>query len=207
MKNVLTSEFKTRLWEAVKSVEKQSQVELVVVMRSSSHDYRYIALSWGIVAALLVHSYVVLAPEIFEDWLVYCAPLIGFTATYAVAHLPWVIRLSAGFACLQKNVEIMARATFQKGGIQHTQAKIGVLIYCSFLEKIVYILPDRGVETALPAEEWQNLHTDFQQIFAHRNPGEALLKQIQQTARLFNRYLPLINGDINELPDVLEIDL
>lgn len=207
MKKALTTAFQTRLWEAVKAIEQNSQVEVVVVIRSRSEDYRDVALIWGIISALLAFTYVMFAPDLFEDWLVFCAPIVAFAAGFALAQLPLITRLSIVKARLQKSVEIMARALFQKGGIGHTQAKTGVLIYCSWLEKTVYILPDRGVEMLLPTEEWQDLRAGFQQIFVSKKPTEALLVQLRQAESLFNRYLPPLANDINELPDVMEIDL
>lgn len=207
MKKALIPEFQTRLWDAVKAIEHDSQAEVVVVIRSRSEAYRDIALSWGIIAAWLGFSYMMFAPEFFEDWLVYCVPIISFAAGYAFAHWPPVTRLSVRKSRLQKSVEIIARALFQKSGIGHTQAKIGILIYCSRLEKTVYILPDRGAEMALPAEEWQALRAGFQGIFADRKPHEALLAQLHNARPLFKRYLPALEHDINELPDEMEIDL
>ncbi len=207
MKKALTTEFQTRLWEALKAIERDSQVEIVVVMRPRSADYLDIALIWGILGAWLSFTYLMFAPDLFTDGLVYCLPMIAFALCYALAQLPLVTRLSARKSRLQKNVEIMARAIFQKGGIQHTQAKTGVLVYCSWLEKIAYILPDRGVDMALPAEEWQAIRAGLQQVFASKEPAETLLAQLHKAHPLFARYLPALANDINELPDAMEIDL
>lgn len=207
MKKALATEFQTRLWDAVRAIEQNSQVEVVVVIRSRSEDYRDIALLWGIFGALLNFTYIMFSPDLFEDWLVYCAPILGFAIGYAFAHWPLITRLSVGKQRLQKSVEIMARALFQKAGIRHTRAKIGVLVYCSWLEKTVYILPDRGVEMALPADEWRRLRADFQAIFTSRKPTEALIAQLHNARPLFDDYLPRLANDINELPDAMEIDL
>ncbi|MDD5275733.1 MAG: hypothetical protein PHR16_06595 [Methylovulum sp.] len=207
MKKALTTEFKTRLWDTVRAIEQTSQVEIVVVIRSRSEDYRDIALLCGIIGALLSFSYIMFSSDLFEDWLVYCAPILGFAIGYALAHWPRITRLGVGKQRLQRSVEIMARALFQKAGIRHTRAKIGVLIYCSWLEKSVYILPDRGAEMALPAEEWQRLRAEFQGIFISRKPAEALITQLHNVQPLFNRYLPSLANDINELHDAMEIDL
>ena len=207
MKKSLTAAFQTQLWEAVKSIERHSQAEVVVVIRAHSANYHAIPLAWGVISAWLIHSYLVFAPEFFADWWLYCAPLLAFSLIYALAHLPWIIRLSSRRSSLQKNVEIMARAFFQKGGIHHTQAKIGLLIYCSELEKMVYLLPDSGLEKALPAEIWQSLRAEFQQIFNNRYPHTALLAQLEKSAKIFSQYLPVQANDMNELPDDMEIDL
>jgi len=207
MRKKSTTEFQTRLWEAVNAIEQDSRVEVVVVIRPRSEHYRDIALLWGIVAAWLSFTYLMFAPELFEDWLIYDAPLFAFVVGYLIANIPCLTRLSIPQARLRRNVEIIARALFQKGGIQHTRAKTGVLIYCSWLEKMVYILPDRGAEMALPAEEWQTLRAGLQSVFSGGKPRERLLEQLHQARPLFNRYLPPVARDMNELPDNVEIDL
>jgi putative membrane protein len=207
MKKSLTTPFQTQLWEAVKAIERNSQAEVVVVIRSHAANYHAIPLAWGAISAWLMHTYIVFAPEFFPDWWIYCAPMLAFTLFYGFAHLPWIIRLSSRRSSLQKNVEIMARALFQKGGIHQTRGKIGLLIYCSELEKLVYLLPDSGLEIALPVAEWQNLRTEFQQIFNSRQPHTALLAQLEKTAAVFSRYLPAQANAINELPDDMDIDL
>ena len=207
MKKSLTTPFQTQLWEAIKFIERNSQAEVVVVIRSHAANYHAIPLAWGAFSAWLMHTYLVFTPEFFADWWIYCAPMLVFSLAYGLAHLPWIIRLSCRHSSLQKNVEIMARALFQKGGIHQTQAKIGLLIYCSELEKLVYLLPDSGLEIALPAKEWQNLRTEFQQIYNSRTPNAALLTQLNKTAEIFSHYLPAQANDINELPDDMEIDL
>jgi putative membrane protein len=147
------------------------------------------------------------APDYFENWLVYYLPLLAFLVSFGIAHHPVVIRLCSKQAVRQKNVEILARALFQKGGIHHTRAKTGMLIFCSNLEKICYLLPDRGVEMAIPADEWQILRQDFQGIYADKNPYAALITQLNSSTAVFSRYLPAQENDINELPDALDIQL
>ena len=57
MKKELTTDFQTRLWTAIKSIERASQAEVIVVLRASSHAYPDIPLLWGIIAAW-IHPYV-----------------------------------------------------------------------------------------------------------------------------------------------------
>jgi putative membrane protein len=207
MKKALTTEWQTRLWETIKHIEKNSQIEMVVVLRPRSADYRDIAWVWGVFGAWLGFTYVMFAPEYFIDDIVYATPIAAFLSGFALAHLPLLTRLSIKKTRLEKSVEIMARAIFQKGGIQHTQAKIGVLVYVSWLEKRVVLLADKGVEMALPVSEWQTLRADFQSIFHERKPLDELIAQLEKSQPVFSRYLPPLANDINELPDDLDVDL
>lgn len=207
MKKALSTTQQTQLWEAIKAVEQHSQVELVVVLRARSADYPDVAWLWGVLLAWLVFTYMLFAPPLFTDEWLYAAPLLAFAIGYGLGRIPVLTRLGVNKARLQKHVEIMARAVFQKAGIHHTQAQIGVLVYVSCLEKIVYVLPDRGADLALPAAEWQALRAAMQSIFSTRQPLAALITEVTHSQAIFSRYLPPIAGDINELPDNLDVDL
>jgi len=207
MKKTLPPDFQNRLWTAIKAIEQHSQVEVVVVLRSRSADYHDIHLSWGLLGGWLGLTYSIFAPTLFSDLWVYSLPIGGFMLAYLLAHIPALTRLSAGKRRLNKQVEIMARAVFQKGGIQHTQAKIGVLVYCSWLERRVYLLPDQGAAQALPAAVWHTLDAGLQNAMTSPKPLEALLAELAKAQPIFQRYLPPQANDINELPDLMEIDL
>jgi putative membrane protein len=121
--------------------------------------------------------------------------------------LPFMQRLLAGKKRKQRNVEVMARALFQKGGLHHTSTKIATLIYISLLEKMLYVVADRGAQMAIPEEKWQKITADLQSIFNANNPPEALLIELATCKDTFHRYIPALENNINELPDNLSIDL
>ncbi|MEQ1529468.1 MAG: hypothetical protein ABL925_09135 [Methylococcales bacterium] len=207
MKNQFNEHFRTRLWQSIADIEQQSQVELVVIIKDSSAGYEDIPLIWGCAAAFLSFSYIMFAPNLFDDLVVYFAPIAAFALAWLMARMPLLKRLSIPVSRRQKAVQIMARALFQKGGIQHTRNKIGVLIYCSVLEQSVYVLADRGAELALPAEEWALIKADLQQIFTAKQPDQALLTKLAAFKPVFNRYIPPVADDLKELADDLEITL
>ncbi len=72
---------------------------------------------------------------------------------------------------------------------------------------MVYILPDRGAENAIPAEEWQNMNEDFQKIFKADNVADKLIVTLNKWQPVFAKYIPPVENDINELPDDMDIDL
>lgn len=207
MKRHLTTEYQNRLWLAIKAIEQGSQAEAVVVFRAHSANYDEVPLFWGLGAAWLSFTLLMYAPVYFENWLVYYLPMLAFALCYALGSLPAVKRLSIAAARRERQVEIMARAIFQKGGIQHTSGKTGLLIYCSLLERRVLLLADRGLQLAVPQAVWQELAAEFNAIFKQGDPEAALLAALEKTATLFHRFLPARDDDINELPDIMEIEL
>jgi len=207
MKRQFNQQFRTRLWQSIAAIERESQVEVVVIIRDSSDAYHDIPLVWAIAAAFVSYSYVMFVPMLFTDLELYLMPIAASLLAWLFARMESVKRFSLSKARLNRSVEIMARALFQKGGLHHTQNKIGVLFYCSLLEKRIFVLPDRGAEMALPAEEWAKIRADWQAVFLTEQPAESLLNELTLLMPVFNQYIPPVVDDLKELADDLEVDL
>ncbi len=80
-------------------------------------------------------------------------------------------------------------------------------MYISLLEKLVYILPDRGAENAIPVEEWKEIKLDFQSIFDTKDVAGELINKLNKWQPVFAKYIPPVENDINELPDDMNVEL
>jgi putative membrane protein len=209
MKKALFQEkFRTQLWDTIAEIEQHSCVEIVVILRSHSASYIETSYMWGALLAFITFTYLMFSPAIYGDYLLYTSPLFaGIVGGLLASKVPFLQRIFVSKTRQRRNVEIMARALFQKGGIRHTSAKIGVLIYGSLFEKTVCVLPDRGVTAMIPQKEWQRIETGFQHMFTSQNPADAFLVHLRNCQPIFSSYLPLQEDDINELPDKLEVAL
>jgi putative membrane protein len=201
-------DFKTRLWQTIEAIENDSLVEVVVMVKPFSDEYPDIPLLWGAGFAFIALTFFMFTPFIFGDYLLYSGTLGAFALGMALAlFVNPLKRLFISKKRMERSVEIMARALFQKGGMHHTQEHIGTLIYCSVFEKSVYILPDRGAKHAVPEDEWQQIREGFRDIFNAPNPADKLLEQLKKCQPVFAEYIPPVENDINELPDDLEVSL
>jgi putative membrane protein len=145
---------------------------------------------------------------VFADWVVYAGTIAAFVlAAVLVGGIPALLRLAAGRKHLEKSTDLMARASFQKGGIHHTRSETGLLIFIALLERQVAVIPDRGVELALPPEEWGQIRRGLNGIFQAKNPAVALLAELEKLQTALARHHPQTADDLNELPDHLEIEL
>jgi putative membrane protein len=208
MKKFTQPDFQTQLGKLIAELEQASQIEVVVIIKQNSGNYEDVPLGLGAMLSMLTFSYFFLVDVAFETYIVYFSTLAAFGLGALLGMiLPFMQRLLAGKKRKQRNVEVMARALFQKGGLHHTSTKIGTLIYLSLLEKIVYIVADRGAQMAIPEEEWQKITADLQNIFNAKNPPEALLIELAKCKETFHRYIPALENNMNELPDNLSIDL
>lgn len=201
-------DFKTRLWDTVAAIEANSGVEVVVIIKPASADYNDTALLGGAILAFLAFSIFVFAPVVFGDYLIYAGTPVAFAlGVLLVSFVPFLKRLLSSVARRRRQVEIMARAIFQKGGLHRTRAGVGTLVYLSELEQQVYLLADHGVMEALPPEEWEALQAAFQPVLRTADPPAKLLEVLAASGAVFARYIPLEADDINEIPDDLEVNL
>ncbi len=200
--------FHTRLWDAISEIEDNSLIEVVVIIKPRSAHYDQPQWQWGALIGILAYTYLMFTPTEFDYRLIYAATIIFFMAGFFVGkHITPLRRLFISKRRMRRQVEVMGRGLFQKGGIRHTNAKIGTLIYVSMFEKLTLVLPDRGAENAIPAEKWDEIDAGFQSIFTADDPGDALIEQLAKCRPIFARYIPPVENDINELPDNMEVDL
>ena len=208
MKNFNHPDFKTQLNNIISELEQSSQIEVVVLIKQRSANYEDVAIGLGAISGLLAFSYLFYADTRFADYLACFMTLAAFELGMLLSlALPITQHLCTGKKRQQRNVEIMARALFQKGGLYHTSANIGILIYFSLLEKMVYIVADRGAQMAIPEAEWQKMTFNLQTIFNSKHPAASLLKELEKCKLIFSRYTPALENNINELPNNLQVDL
>jgi putative membrane protein len=208
MPNDFDDTFRSDLWRAIARIESRSRAEVVVLIKPRSGLYLEYSMGAGAVLALAVFTYLMFSPEVFGDFLIYAAPILAFLFGMALVSLtPPLLRRIVGTRRLERTVDLWARASFQKGGLHHTRQETGVLVYVSRLEKQVKIIPDRGIERAIPPVQWERLCADFQGIFSARNPAAALIAELQAIEAVFAQFVPAMENDINELADNLDIEL
>ncbi|OQY03471.1 MAG: hypothetical protein B6I20_04960 [Bacteroidetes bacterium 4572_117] len=201
-------DFKTKLYQTIDEIEDSSLVEVVAMIKSQSGRYIDVSFAAGAVFMFLVYTYFMFAPTIYNVYLIYFLSIVSFFIGFSVVEfIAPIKRILTNKKRKQKQVELFARASFQKGGIRHTSEKVGVLIYVSLFEKKVFIIADRGAETALPDEEWKKIKTGFQNIFSTQNIANEFIGQLKNCKTIFSGYIPSTEDDVNELPDNLDVDL
>jgi len=200
--------FRAEIGRAIARLETHSHSEWVVLVKERADSYAQYPLGVGSASAFLALTYVRFATDFFDEWIIYAGTITAFVLGAALtAGLPGLLRVAVGRKRLARSTEIMARACFQKGGLHHTRDKTGVLIFVALLERQVAIIPDRGVESAIPPGEWLKIRLGFSRIFQAKNPAAELLIQLESLQPIISNYIPQVDDDSNELPDTLDIDL
>ncbi|MBN2893215.1 MAG: hypothetical protein JXL97_15195 [Bacteroidales bacterium] len=201
-------DFKIKLYQNISDIENNSLVEIVAIVRQQSDHYKDIGLMIASILTGIAYTIMILLPFDINPYLIYVITIaLFFFAFFVTMSIPSILRIFIPKKRINKSVEIMARAIFQKGGIRFTEERIGVLFFVSYLEKKVFIIADRGAQMAVPQEEWDEIQSQFNACFNDLLVAENILKTLSNTKDIFNKYIPPVENDINELPDNLEVNI
>ena len=201
-------DFKTKLTSIIEEIEASSEVEIVVIAKPFSEGYRDIPYIVAVILTLIVLTIFIFVDIEFGDYLIYTGTVTSFPLGVLLGfYLKPLLRGFINKKRIERNVEVMARALFQKGNLSNTKQKVAVLFYCSVFERKVFILPDKKAELNIPVEEWEKIKLAFNTVFNSTNPAEKLLEELKKCKNTFSSFLPPVENDINEIPDNLEIIL
>ena len=207
MKKFSLPEFQTQLGKLITELEQASQIEVVVMIKKQSANYEDMPWCLGGLLSLLSLGILYFSDTDIEGHIVLLTTFDSFGLGVLLGFIPLIRCLLITKKRKQRNVEIMARALFQKGGLHHTGTKVGTLIYVSVLEQLIYIVADRGAEMAIPAAEWQQINNDLAKVFKDKNPPQALLTELARCKNIFHRYIPALENKTNELPNDLQVEI
>ena len=199
------SGIRERVSEAVKALEQQSSVELLVAFARESDSYRDLCLFGGIALGLVWLIFIIHSPFHFHPDLV--VVLVGAFILIAA----WVLERAVPLKRLlvrpdraSEAVEKSARAFFQKRGLSDTRDRSAILVYLSELERRVCFVPDIRVLGALgraPFNTWEHR--------LNKNPGnleEDLLKVLEELKEECARGMPRREDDTDEVEETV-VDL
>jgi putative membrane protein len=189
--------------EAIRTVEAESSVEVVIKVRHHSGSYIHADLLVAIIIGLATLAFMLFSPSLdFSITSLFIDPvIIGAAFGLLSTQLPFVRRHLTPGRRRRRQVREAAESGFFQRGVSHTTGRTGILVYASLLEREVELVCDRGVTEALTDDEIDDhrerltraLRTDFR--------GVALAKAVEGLADVCSARLPRAEDDINELPD------
>lgn len=207
MNKWVNEEFKKKLSKEIADIELNSNVEIVVLIRESSGNYNDIHLIIASVTSLIIFSFFIFSPFVFGDYLIYMGTILAFFIGLILSFFTNVFsKIFIKEERMKRNVEIMARASFQKGGIHNTLKNTGLLIYISLFEKQCVFIADKGITNNIPKDEFNSIENNFNKIFQNKIPS-LIIDELRALKSPFSKYIPSITDDINELDDNMEIVL
>jgi len=199
-----TDEEKVRIRDTVSSVEKGTSGEIATMVVDQSDRYLEAEILGGILVGGLAALIIAVLIEHVTIWTfipVLC--ILYFPARFLFIRFsslktPFVNKKRMSHAVHERAV----RAFYEKG-LYRTRDENGILIFISILERKVWILGDRGVDSKISPESWRAYAQEISAGLRAGNKCEALCTVIRKCGLVMAEHFPKKADDTNELPDEL----
>lgn len=210
-----------RIADAIAKAERRTSAEIVAVVATASGRYERAEDIVGFLVALLAVMVGWLTCSAFHSESVWgsgnssaglipvlVTMVIGFVAGSALAtwfpalRLPFIPKKE-----MEVEVHRAAQATFMSSRIRKTAGATGILIYVSFFEHRVVVLPDDAIIEKLPGYDWGKLCDAIVSHAKAKRHTQALEEAIASCGEILGEVLPRQEGDKDELSnDLILID-
>ncbi len=198
----LDDEARRAFEQAIAAIERESAIEVVVALRRKSARYVHANLIVGALVAFAALAAMLFVSYPFSLFAILVDPfLVGLVAGGLVELLPAVKRLLTPFRFRDRIVHRAARATFVERGVHNTRDRSGLLVYISWLEQEVALIPDSGLSAAFTPEAIASAEAVLDG--AMPNGGAAVARALEELAIQMAAAMPRRADDRNELPDAL----
>ncbi len=201
---VLSEEDLRTVHAALASAEQKTIGEIlpVVLERSDPHP----GASWlaALVAALV--GSLGLAPWLPWDrpaWLLLCQLVLGALGYLCARLLPDFQRFFLSSARAAEVAEEQAFQEFHRYELHRTQARTGVLLFVSLLERRVVVLADAGIDARVRPEHWTRTIELVLDGIRRGSLCAGLVSGIHSAGEVLAEHFPVAHGDQNEILDRL----
>jgi len=199
----LTDQDRARIASAIAAAERRTSGELVAVVADAADDYRYVALLWPALAALLLPAILLTALPALDAWLLYLAQAALFVVLVLLAQLRRVRLALVPAATKRRRAGRLAREQFIAQGLHLTRERTGVLIFVAVAEHYVEIIADRGIAAVAPPGIWDEAVAGFVEKVRAGRVAEGFLATIALVGERLAGHFPRAADDTDELPNRL----
>lgn len=200
----LSSEQQSAIRTAVSQAEAHTSGEIVPLLVAQSDDYREAAVqAAAVIAAALALALALITHDTSVWFFLPTAFVLYFPTLVAVRRLPLLKLAFTPAARVREVVRRQAMHVFYENGLHRTRDANGILIFISLLERKVWILGDRGINTVIPPERWTALAATLTSGIRRGQLTEALVGVIAEMGDILRQHFPRRQDDSNELPDLI----
>src|SRR5437660_11093233 len=189
------------LARAVRDIEKDTDAEIVIVVRGRSGIYRHADYLCGAIVALIGLIFVLLSPFEFHTYWVPIDVILLFVAgAFLSSRSDLLRRLLTAKSFRAQAPRNGAAAMFYEADIDNTHAENGLLIYLSLLERRLEVIADRGILIAVAAMKWNHAVFALKQVARKAEPDK-LMGAVRDLGTALAESLPATGENPNELAD------
>ncbi|HXK17821.1 MAG TPA: hypothetical protein VNG33_08460 [Polyangiaceae bacterium] len=186
---------------AVARVEAQTAAEIVVAVVPQSREYWQgrvlFSVAWALAAGFaFLH---------FEPWqepaLAFVSELAVGAAVYALCGLASILRRLVPARAAEQATHDRAFQLFAERGLYRTRDHTGLLIFISELERRVVLLGDRGLDTELGQQGWEEHVTRLLEQIRSGQTRAGIVELLERLTPRLVAVAPHQADDKNELSD------
>ena len=197
---------RTAFEQAIAAIERASGVEVVIAVRRRSAAYLHANIVAGGLVAFAGLAAMLFGAHVFSLLAILIDPfVVGALAGAVLELLPDLKRWLTPRAMRHRAITRAARATFVERGVHNTRDRSGILVYISWLEREIVLIPDSGLERTLSSEARATAERAL--TAAMPQGGAAVARELERLAPALAQAVPHRADDINELPDAIDSDL
>src|SRR6266567_6554865 len=195
------------LADAIREIEKNTNAEIVVVVRGRSGTYRHADYLFGAIVALVGLAFVLFSPfEFHTYWIPFDVTALFVAGAFVCSRGDWLRRLLTTKRFRVKAARTGAAAMFYEAGIANTSAENGMLVYLSLLERQMEVIADRGILKCVPPLKWNHAAFELKQSAKDPEPTK-LVQGLHSLGKLLAEHMPATGENPNELADGPRIEL
>ena len=201
------TEARERLAQAVRDVESRTGAEVVVAVRRHSGDYAAADLRCAAFAAFVALLALHLLPHAFADAAFVADTALFFLLTLVLSRRSVLLRrLFTSGRSRSERVRTSALSSFMDEGVGRLRGRNGILVYASQLERAVVVVPDLGLDVSPLGSTWKAAVDRLEAALTPRLDLDAFDGALRALGPLLERVLPRSAGDVNELPDAVDVE-
>lgn len=190
--------------DAIKSVENETDAELVTVLAKRADNYYYIPTLWAAFLALMAPAVLTFTPLWLESGELLMTQWLTFIIAAAIFRIPAVMMRLVPGKVKNWRASNLAKRQFLENNLHHTQGESGLLIFVAEAERYVEIIADRGISRMIDNAQWQGIIDRFTAQIKQGNTQEGFVECIEACGELLKQHVPR-TGEKNELPDHLVV--
>lgn len=193
---------RTRVREAIESVEAKTSAELVVMVRRESGKYRVVDVCTGGAVAFFVLLLLLFLPWPFDVLWMPAEVLLGFGIGYLASSMSWTLK--RGLVCkktLDQTTWRHACTLFHEKGISQTTGRNGILVMVSMMERRIVVVTDLGIDVTGLGTPWQDAIAALRDSVRKRPNFGEFVSALESLGPALETQMPRMADDVNELPD------
>jgi putative membrane protein len=210
MSGFLSEADRHKIEARVREAESHTRGEIVVMVVPESYHYPMAALLGGtafsfpaaIALTQVLGGLLWVGPD--DLWVFLTALIPLFLAFHEfVRRIPVLKRCFIRLKEMEEEVREAAHIQFFRKGLYRTREETGVLIYISVFEHGVWLLGDRGINAAIPAEHWNGVVAGIVQAIKEGRPADGICQAVEEVGGILRDKFPISPDDRNELENLM----